>query len=694
MLSEKNLSDQRQVDVLDQKSRESRVNDSRLSIAWKQERLAKIKDNLANLDQVTDKVESTQSPEKYSAEIAEIEETLEQPVTESSQLLIQKQIEIAAEFSKNQAKERRELQLEAAALEYFFETLPDSETRIETPMDAKCEVAIVVPAYGEREHILQQIESLAQQEGVSPEQFEAIFVINNPGEEPVRDPKLSDAQYERKLDQYHKAIVENQETLKLFRFINGEDIEVDVSEDELEIISQIWKSGLRLHTIDKSSPGRTFPSGEANVGSARNRGVAEAAVRFYENGQNGIIGQSDADSCFTPDYLANLIKTFYERPELIGLSGDLEFKASDQDAWLMQKIARQAEFEHKYWRLLAGLSSQAEIGLSAGQKQILTKGVHFSGANMASRSLEAAAVGGVPKLSGGEDPAFGERLAEVGQVESVPEVKVITAQRFSARTAEHAGHGQQLLKQLDLLQSGEQSKIMSPASFIENNRLRTDIETAIKEGQTSVDNLRKICQINGAPLMDEPDLILFSKKLTQNLDLEKLRNDPDLKAVMEKVKKRSDTLLPEVSFDVALNQLVDKYCIDPEIEKTYQAKLEAITAVEDQEIDNRRSLMKSMLEIVFKDRPEKVDAEFLIATLRQHATELNLSAERVKRFEDGRSNLDVLAKTINQASDAVDAFLMIVNIFPESLAEVKNFPERHQQLRLQALQETAQLKKN
>lgn len=82
-----------------------------------------------------------------------------------------------------------------------------------------------------------------------------------------------------------------------------------------------------VYAIDKSSVGQEIK--DCNVGKSRNRGVAEATRRFYENGKNGIIIQTDADTYFeNTDYLATVMAAFETAPDVVGMAGGLVFEFS------------------------------------------------------------------------------------------------------------------------------------------------------------------------------------------------------------------------------------------------------------------------------------------------------------------------------------------------------------------------------
>ena len=77
--------------------------------------------------------------------------------------------------------------------------------------------------------------------------------------------------------------------LKIIKYINGEENGVQLSDEEKDVVERIRSSGIKIFAVDKASEGKTLPDKEANVGGARNRGVAEAVARFYEQKKsNGI----------------------------------------------------------------------------------------------------------------------------------------------------------------------------------------------------------------------------------------------------------------------------------------------------------------------------------------------------------------------------------------------------------------------
>lgn len=279
------------------------------------------------------------------------------------------------------------------------------QTLIPTQQHPSCGIAIVVPVRNERfSRLERQIRSLQEQEGILEEEYEILYVINN-GRPDTDDPT---------------AIANNQLLIRQLAEVKAPN----------------------LFVIDSSSPGREIP--ECNVGRARNRGIAEASLRFFRSGRNGILLQTDADSYFEdPSYLFRLKQAMTEESDVVGIAGGMVFEFSpdtdDPEAVaamkerlaLLELVQRWEYLEHWLHRILSG------------QGHDLT--LHFSGANMISRSLETACIGGLPDLPAGEDPAFGEALMNYARehrrriLDGRDDWMVVTAARESFRTPSSFG---------------------------------------------------------------------------------------------------------------------------------------------------------------------------------------------------------------------------------------------------------------
>ncbi|MFA6135766.1 MAG: glycosyltransferase family A protein [Candidatus Paceibacterota bacterium] len=328
----------------------------------------------------------------------------------------------------------------------YWEIRLGGEVRIETPQNPQCEFAFVVPVYNERpERILKQIQSLKNQKDIDPSLFEVIYVVNN---------DLSDGGA-----RFQEVFKANQAVIEMLR--NLENIPFPV------------------YVIDKSSPGNEIEN--CNVGRARNRGVAEASVRFYENKNNGVLIQTDADTYFEdPEYLSKLRKIVKTEPDIIGIAGGFffEFDPETTDEIELAELRKKVKYfilKKKWDRLVEFLKDTTEIEPDN----------HFSGVNMISRSYESAAIGGLIDGASGEDPQFGEDLKRYGAgrgqrvIGMRNDLFVITALRNSDRTA---ASFRKDFDEIDLLKP-----FMVPNPLVNEtlpdfrNKIRKNVEKAVSD---------------------------------------------------------------------------------------------------------------------------------------------------------------------------------------------------------------------
>lgn len=342
--------------------------------------------------------------------------------------------------------EKTEETKEAQITQYLKTDLPETEERIKTPMNPNCEVSVVIPAYGEWDYVLRPLESLAKQKGVTTDQYEVIIVVNNPADPPTQHEDESPSFHAKKLAHYNQAVLENQKTIDLIRYINGENVGENTGENlspaEREKADNLKRSGLKIHYIDKASIGKNLPKDEANVGGARNRGVAEAIERFYALGRNGIIAQTDADTSCDSNYIHGLIEVFEENPKLVGLAGSVKLDDSSANDELLKLSSSYTRLNSRYDYVLKLLKKEPQT------KETETQEIGFCGANMASRAFETAMIGGIPKMADREDFEFGRRLSKIGEVTRDSRVKTMPMDRLSARTGIH-GHGYRKLSVAD-----------------------------------------------------------------------------------------------------------------------------------------------------------------------------------------------------------------------------------------------------
>lgn len=288
------------------------------------------------------------------------------------------------------------------AKRYWRERLT-GEHRIQEPQHPACKLGIVVPVFNEDvRRLAQQLDSLRAQKDIHPNQFEVLYVVNND-----RDDSSLRA--------------------------------LDIRAKNLQAASYLERDQkMSIHVIDKSSPGNTID--DCNVGRARNRGVAEAGVRFYEQGKNGILLQTDADTWFEdPYHLAKICSDFEQDPLVIGMAGGVtyEWDPDERDPHERKKLHEKFDrikLYKRYKAMVSFLNGSIRPGTEIDTR------VRFNGCHMMSRSLETAMVGGLKDENQGEDPALSDALlgfaSSHGQrvIGRRRELKAITAFRESDRT--------------------------------------------------------------------------------------------------------------------------------------------------------------------------------------------------------------------------------------------------------------------
>lgn len=570
----------------------------------------------------------------------------------------------------------------------FLETELSSEERIREPMNPDCKVSVVIPAYGERDYILRPIESLANQEGAAPSEYELIVIVNNPPEQPEKSAKETDADFKRKIAQYQLAVRENQKTLGLIKFINGEDVEVEIGEHEKEVIEKIKSSGLKVYAIDKASPDKTLPKGTANVGGARNRGVAEAVARFMELQRNGIIAQSDADTRFDAKYVQNLIKAFSDRPELIGLVGKLDLEPEYGDR-LVSLTSLYGDMKIAYTTLIDDLGRR-ESGFEDVDKIHFFEHVHFSGANMASRAKEAALVGGVPKLAGGEDPGFGERLQDIGTIDRVSEVVVSTADRFSARTDVAAGEGQRKIKLAEALEeAGTMLVAETPESAIAVRNLRRELVKAIKTQDVGAESLKRIFSYKDEQLLSDEELESLSIALSGVKHLSEVVENEKATALGKKALDKITANVEQVPIEIASKNLIENLSKDPDFAEQYERVKSEMIDYENSWIEKRRQKMGKLLEAVYSQSAEgeKVEKRSIWNLISKAPEKFGLSQDDIKTFQRYPSIFDKMAEIISQSDSADQAMIKIEQSFPKEVIRIENNPQNLKLVELRAAHE-------
>ncbi|MCX6793121.1 MAG: hypothetical protein NTY12_03765 [Candidatus Falkowbacteria bacterium] len=354
----------------------------------------------------------------------------------------------------NENKEFSDIEKLKKSNEYWDSKL-NNEERISSPQNQDCEFSIVVPVYNEdNERLEKQIDSFRKQ-SIDSTKYEILYVVNND----LISEDLGDELIRAK----------NLETINMLRSIED----------------------LPVYVIDKSSKGHEIE--DCNVGKARNRGVAEASKRFYENNKNGILIQTDADTHFDdPDYLIKVQNIFKESPDVIGIAGglvyevDLDLKDPDKKLEQQEKINRFLML--KKWELF-------NRSLKKGKIESGLLKTTFSGANMISKSFETAVIGGLIDASSGEDPRFGKDLSDYANnnhkkvIGMKEELKVVTSLRDSDRTP---ASFKKVFDQIDLSKPLEvKGQVITPELLKEYENKIIEMEN----GKELIDNIEKL--ING-----------------------------------------------------------------------------------------------------------------------------------------------------------------------------------------------------
>lgn len=486
--------------------------------------------------------------------------------------------------------------------DYLKKTL-EGEARITEEMNPDCEVSLVIPVYSERESIFRPLSSLAKQTGVERDQFEVIFVINNPSQPPIRAQAETEDVYKALVAGYEKAVSENQTVLSFIQYLNGGEL-LECTEAEKIQLDRIKASGVRIHVVDKTSPGQAFAREVAHVGSARNRGVAEAVARFYGLKKNGIVAQSDADTRFPSDYIFKILGVFRKDPDLIGIGGTHVPEIVDTGDALFEQTAFIASIASTFTTLVLlkeeGFTARAQAGSP----------MFFAGSNMASRAFETALVGGVPTIEAGEDTRFGLKLGEIGKTRKAKEIVTYPADRASDRTI---GAGMQRENARKGLEERKMFTLMRP----EYIRFLHGLSRLFIEGYEvgrSPQELHSLFVYEGRDLLSdhewnlfwtgfEKDRRQFSGKISFDMNLHKLE-------ILGIIDRKGPTQLPLAE---SVESLIQGLRQDSAVNEVYLSEIEQLLAKEEEGVTRRRQYIAELVADWFSqgassmERDEKID---------------------------------------------------------------------------------------
>lgn len=309
----------------------------------------------------------------------------------------------------------------------YLQKALEGESLLREAIHPDCRLMVLFPVRDEPvRRILELLESVADQEGVSADAIEVLCLVNN-------DENDCSAMYSRS----RRA---NELILNLPVWRNGDALSSMRFSEDVRSRAQALRKRLRAFVIDKSSPGTELRG--CNIGRARNRLTAEAVHRFYRNGKTGLLLMTDADAVLSdPLHLHKLLQMQSDHPELLGGSGGIDFlfDPDTEDGRARESI--QTRFSRhileKRWRAISDFILKKRLDLAPPDAAY--------GAHLFFTTDAAARVGGFRALHRFEDSHFLRDLRRIAardgrRVSTVPHLRVSTALRESCRTDASFGH--------------------------------------------------------------------------------------------------------------------------------------------------------------------------------------------------------------------------------------------------------------
>ncbi|MCE9586117.1 glycosyltransferase family 2 protein [Candidatus Uhrbacteria bacterium] len=338
---------------------------------------------------------------------------------------------------------------------------------IETPMDARCRVCIVIPVYDEPVHrIVNLLVSIARQRDVDPGTVEVVCVVNDGPSDGSRKWSMAELANRLILD------------LPFWRNRDSFGGHLRFPSDVLEACAEV-RSAVPAYVVEMQT------SGSGVVGEALNRGLAEAAVRFDRTGKDGIVIFFGADNVVDdPDYVANAMRMFQKNKDLVAVSGGVRL-LFDPDARVESQREIIADLVN---RLLRRKRMNVLERFLQGKDPNLMASDAFLGSNILARSAEAAAWGGFPDWKQHEDSEFGYSAKEYAKAErkrvfdAKDSLLITSALRDSDRT------GSSLKQQL------EKEREMEPISVETYEKLELQVG-ATEEGRALIDRIEEPANI-------------------------------------------------------------------------------------------------------------------------------------------------------------------------------------------------------
>jgi hypothetical protein len=247
---------------------------------------------------------------------------------------------------------------------------------IPTPQTDDCRVTFLVPVYNEHpRRLLRLLDSLAGQYLPPGIEIEATAVVNNKPDD--------------KTAEWRSAFETNQLLLQIL--------------NDRATNRATWHH-LPIHAIDMSSPGLALPG--SNVGTARQRGLLEAAIRYAERGVNGLVVHTDADCWFDDPRFVYKIVHLFNNPSVLALGGasTMVYDPSDPECAAVQDLEL-----YRLYRMFLGLARDIREG---SIKQ--TRVDETLGRCIVHRAFEGVLAGGFPPIAYLEDAHFCTALKAFG----------------------------------------------------------------------------------------------------------------------------------------------------------------------------------------------------------------------------------------------------------------------------------------
>jgi hypothetical protein len=265
-------------------------------------------------------------------------------------------------------------------------------------MSSHCQLAVMIPVYNETlSTVLRPLLSLAKQQGAEPDIFEVDLIVNN-----SRQEALDKAE----------AFLANRKILKFISYLNSPGQKPDPAwgTEILKQAKEIKDSGIKVNAIDKAS--LNFAENQNYLVHARNRAFMEMSWRFSFTlvGLGGIIATVDSDCRLSPNFIKRILEIYRQYPFLNGLTGlfDHEIDTAIPYPDLVKKA-----FEYNIGRSVLGSAGWPPGRVLLKKRDKLNYHVLSTGLHMAVLARSWILTGGLIKLVGGEDPAFGRVLEDL-----------------------------------------------------------------------------------------------------------------------------------------------------------------------------------------------------------------------------------------------------------------------------------------